>query len=406
MIAPRRGLPPREESPLIGPEGFHPGPPAERLFSRRPNPASLFLRLLLAGVFLFPQDLPAVSPPVPRQAPVLLPGSAGDGEKEAGAVSLPPPDALSGEPALREEGDPAAAPGEEGDPEAEHRRLFEESLDRLLPLDPGEVRSYLERRDRMDEAASPLPARMRTRLRSLQPGLAGTPAVIRLTQGYSSTLLFQDATGAPWPLLSAVLGDAGAFALSQPGVPREARTDGEGAARSPHPHLLSVIPLRARASSSLVLTLEGAEYPVVLHLRADAPHSPDRVSDALTVFRVAGRGPAARDPVTGPPPQALSDDLLAFAHGLAPRGARLLRCSPDLPGVQVWAWKGKHYLLSPMQAVWPAWTAVAASDGRSLYELPATPSLVLNLDGSNRSLVCRGSRGSPERDGQGGRHGP
>ncbi|MBP3734457.1 MAG: hypothetical protein J6I57_05775, partial [Desulfovibrio sp.] len=106
----------------------------------------------------------------------------------------------------------------------ERSRIFEESVEKLLPVDPGEIRTYIEKRDRVEGAAAPGPARMRTGTRQISAVPGAVPQVIRLTAGYSSTVMFQDATGEPWPVLSIVLGNARAFQATQPKVEAE---DGE-----------------------------------------------------------------------------------------------------------------------------------------------------------------------------------
>ena len=106
----------------------------------------------------------------------------------------------------------------------ERSRIFEESVEKLLPVDPGEIRTYIEKRDRVEGAAAPGPARMRTGTRQISAAPGAVPQVIRLTAGYSSTVMFQDATGEPWPVLSIVLGNARAFQATQPKVEAE---DGE-----------------------------------------------------------------------------------------------------------------------------------------------------------------------------------
>ena len=106
----------------------------------------------------------------------------------------------------------------------ERSRIFEESVEKLLPVDPGEIRTYIEKRDRVEGAAAPGPARMRTGTRQISAVPGAVPQVVRLTAGYSSTVMFQDATGEPWPVLSIVLGNARAFQATQPKVEAE---DGE-----------------------------------------------------------------------------------------------------------------------------------------------------------------------------------
>ena len=224
----------------------------------------------------------------------------------------------------------------------ERSRIFEESVEKLLPVDPGEIRTYIEKRDRVEGAAAPGPARMRTGTRQISAVPGAVPQVIRLTAGYSSTVMFQDATGEPWPVLSIVLGNARAFQATQPKVEAE---DGEaqsgvrnrtGTARANvASNVVSLVPLTNHASSNLMVTLEDAPYPVVLHLITESQARRGRVGDALVVFRLDRGGPNAKPAVLAPPaPEAVSADLLEFVHGVPPDGARPVRLEPEYPGTR------------------------------------------------------------------------
>ena len=293
---------------------------------------------------------------------------------------------------------PGASPQGDGsdskaERQAERERLFEESLETLLPVAPEDVERFLDARDALEGATEPGPASMRNRTRVLEAGVRNKPTLVRLTRGYSSTLLFQDVTGAPWPVLSVILGDPGAFALTQPKVGREAENgnskDGR-AVENVHSHIVNIVPLTNHASSNLVLTLEGADYPIVLHLVTESVRSKGRTSDALTVFRIGRSGPNARTLPLGPEESGVSDELLAFVHGIAPAGATRLKLQPADAGIEVWEYRGMLYVRSVFQAVWPAWTASAAMEGHTLYVMPKTPSLVFSKEGRRQAYIVKG----------------
>lgn len=321
--------------------------------------------------------------------------------------STPVPDASSSDLA-----DVRVSTQETRSPDADARQRAQEdivrqeqltrAIDDLLPVRPNEIRAFLDRQSLAETAASPDPAAMRTRVVTLPATPQTKPHVIHLTPGYSSTLLFQDATGAPWPVISAILGNAQAFSLSQPRVERAELTPDQGrtrasdaqnprssrpAALNTHSHLVTVLPLAGQCSSNLVLTLEDAAYPVLLHLVSTAERTPSRVSDALTIFRLDRPGPSARPATVGPVPGVVSDDLLAFLHGLAPKDARELKVEPDLPGLRLWSYGGQLILRGPYQAVWPAWLSVAESENVRVYRLPPAPAIAVSVDGEVRTLV-------------------
>lgn len=277
----------------------------------------------------------------------------------------------------------------------ERSRIFEESVEKLLPVDPGEIRTYIEKRDRVEGAAAPGPARMRTGTRQISAVPGVVPQVIRLTAGYSSTVMFQDATGEPWPVLSIVLGNARAFQATQPKVEAE---DGEaqsgvrnrtGTARANvASNVVSLVPLTNHASSNLMVTLEDAPYPVVLHLITESQARRGRVGDALVVFRLDRGGPNAKPAVLAPPaPEAVSADLLEFVHGVPPDGARPVRLEPEYPGTRAWLYRDRIYLRTGHHAVWPAWLSRAGCGGLTVYALPRAPFVVLSVGGERVKLM-------------------
>lgn len=284
------------------------------------------------------------------------------------------------------------APEEDGE---ERSRIFEESVEKLLPVDPGEIRTYIEKRDRVEGAAAPGPARMRTGTRQISAVPGAVPQVIRLTAGYSSTVMFQDTTGEPWPVLSVVLGSARAFQVSQPrveageGETRSGARNQTGTSRAnAASNVVSLVPLTNHASSNLVVTLEDAPYPVVLHLITESQARRGRVDDALVVFRLDRSGPNAKPPVLAPPaPEAVSADLLEFVHGVPPDGAKSVHLEPEYLGTRAWLYRDRVYLRTGHHAVWPAWLSRAGCGGLTVYALPRTPFVVLSVGGERVKLM-------------------
>ena len=270
----------------------------------------------------------------------------------------------------------------------ERSRIFEESVEKLLPVDPGEIRTYIEKRDRVEGAAAPGPARMRTGTRQISAVPGAVPQVIRLTAGYSSTVMFQDAT-------AIVLCNARAFQATQPKVEAE---DGEAQSGARNrtgttranvaSNVVSLVPLTNYASSNLMVTLEDAPYPVVLHLITESQARRGRVGDALVVFRLDRGGPNAKPAVLAPPaPEAVSADLLEFVHGVPPDGARPVRLEPEYPGTRAWLYRDRIYLRTGHHAVWPAWLSRAGCGGLTVYALPRAPFVVLSVGGERVKLM-------------------
>ena len=188
------------------------------------------------------------------------------------------------------EGDGKASEEDGGE---ERSRIFEESVEKLLPVDPGEIRTYIEKRDRVEGAAAPGPARMRTGTRQISavPG-----AVPQATQ----------------PKVEAEDGEA------QSGVRNRTGTARANVASN----VVSLVPLTNHASSNLMVTLEDAPYPVVLHLITESQARRGRVGDALVVFRLDRGGPNAKPAVLAPPARVRRSSGIRARRAAGRREAR------------------------------------------------------------------------------------
>lgn len=286
---------------------------------------------------------------------------------------------------------------------------FKIALDALLPLTDEQIRELRRRNESAEAAADPPPARMHTETRQLHITPGAAPQVVRMTAGYSSTLMFQDVTGAPWPVLSIILGSPRAFSATQPRVERETFSEsqaelsksiieaknktGNTQRENVTSNVINVVPLSSRASSNLVVSLQDCPYPIILHLLTESPHKGARNSDALVVFRLDKGGPNAALPKLGPGlPETVTPELLGFVHGVPPEDAILLDVEPRIPGLRAWKYDRRVYLRTSHSVVWPAWSSVAGGDDLRVYVLPPTQSIVVSVDGEHRKIVIPGGR--------------
>jgi intracellular multiplication protein IcmK len=308
----------------------------------------------------------------------------------------------------RDDGSPAYGAHPANDADAEREMLFNESLEQLLPLKPEEVRKFKNRRESLELAIEPGPARMNTQTRQIHITPGAVPQVIRLTAGYSSTLVFQDSTGAPWPVLSMILGAAKAFEVTQPKVEQETITESQasradsvavakaqaqvgGQSKNVQSNIINIVPLTNHASSNLVVTLEGAPYPVILHLLTESSAKETRIADALVVFRLDKAGPHANLPQLEPSGvTTITPEMLSIVHGVPPRDAASVPVDPRIPGVALYDFKGRYYLRTSYAAVWPAWTSSVQGEDVRVYIMPKTPSIVVSIGGKLQKLVVGG----------------
>lgn len=251
-----------------------------------------------------------------------------------------------------------------------------EALRATAPMRPADIIEEKARVDKMEKAAEPNPALMKSesRILNLQPGRP--PHTIRLSPGYASSLIFTDVTGAAWPITSAVVGNPQAFNVVRPEI-------------APG-NYLSVVPLTNYTPSSLTLTLQDAPYPVVMSLVVESSIGQHRVSDALIAFRVDQRGPAARQPIVEPTRgHSITPEMLSFLDGIPPNGASPIKITSkqDILHTKLWAFNSQFYLKTPATVLWPAWSSIATGvDGVNLYIIPKTNALLLSINGQQAEV--------------------
>lgn len=298
-----------------------------------------------------------------------------------------------------------AAPDDTPQEEEKINNLLEESIEALLPVDEEGIRRYKTRKDRIDAALEASPAQMRTQTRQLNVTPGAITQVLRLTAGYVSTIVFQDSTGAPWPILSSTVGAAEAFSITQPKVEQEIISESQAANATSaiqaknqaklneqtvnvQSNILNIVPLTKHASSNLVVSLEGAPYPIQLHLVTESKDKVGRISDSLVVFRLDKQGPHAVLPqLTPTTPTTITPELLGMLHGIPPHGAALLKIEPRVTGITVWEYNNRLFLRTRYAAVFPAWLGVANSEDMRVYVLPKTPSIVLSINGAHQKFT-------------------
>ncbi|MCR5562134.1 MAG: DotH/IcmK family type IV secretion protein [Desulfovibrio sp.] len=294
---------------------------------------------------------------------------------------------------------------------------FASALEMAMPLSPEEIWRARDLREAVENAQSPLPAKMCMESRNLSLIPKGVPQIVRLTHGYSSTLVFQDLTGKPWPILHTVLGNPQAFSTLSPGLQAQ-KIDGnshssqssrenakesspkalakdvasepleDSDAPKSQNHMLNIVPLTARANSNLAIALEDAPYPIIVQLITDSPRSAKRSQDALIVFRLDQKGPLSRSDEPFLASQSLnSSESLAFIHNDPPKEAARLCIKPDLADTRLWKLGQSRYLRTPHALVWPAWKSVTNAEHIRVYELGQSPSLVLSVHGQNTTLT-------------------
>lgn len=313
------------------------------------------IRGLAFALALMPAIVQAQVPPAAQVAQGIQ-ATPGTGQAGDGAGIHPAPDREVDKLPLSVE-DLQRAFGQKGLSDEE----LIQSMSATTPLSPDQIRSvrrYIDSiRQATSEPAGPPPkAMVSSRTVSLEPG--EMPSVIRMQNGTITSLIFQDATGAPWPVQKVATGNPN-WTVDHPAGS----------------NIVMLSPTIEYTHSNISILLDRAPAPVILLLEAGGKKEVDHRVD----FVVQGRGPHA---VTlsmdmGRTGTAIPDYMIAFQDGVAPEGAERLR-HRGLDGVDVWRYKGN--LIVRTRASNPAPSphrAVRAADGTHVYEIPETPVISL-----------------------------
>lgn len=288
--------------------------------------------------------------------------------------SIPLPSASETRPMTYEEGQqamlnslPASPP-----PSEESDAAFNTLMQQNMPLAPQQVVKLHQQIDLAQRAAAvppnipPKPVST-TLMVNLAPGT--TPPAVRLAQGYVSSLVFVDSTGAPWPIASFDVGNPKALNI---------QWDGKS----------NIILMQAIAPYSygdIVIRLAGLNTPITLELV-----SGQRVVDYRVDIHVSGFGPNTKEiPVGTNLPASASQLLLGVLDGVAPAGSRAVAVKGA--DAEAWVLGEKMYLRTRLTVLSPGWMGTMVSpDGMHAYELPKTSSVLVSRYGEPAELKIEG----------------
>ena len=198
--------------------------------------------------------------------------------------------------------------------------------------------------------------------------------IIALLNPAATSLLIHDSTGQPWPITSVTNGGPAFFQVLRPELP-----DG---------NLLNIMPTQGYGTTTIVVTLEKQDIPLVIRLESDSVRGPERKADALVLFQIAQHGPRAKVPLIQDIKETVSSSMLAFLDHVPPAEAVRVKVEPRTDKVHVWKLGDLHYIRTNHTLVWPAWTAVVnGAGGMKCYEVPVTSRIMISQAGSMQTLV-------------------
>jgi intracellular multiplication protein IcmK len=302
-------------------------------------------------------------------APPVTPGTPGSNQSSLNVMPTAPPAPTAGGGAL-------AVPTQESLEGGENLNIrdeaFTETTNGLLPLTPDQIRTLhnlFSNTQRAVGEAPGIPPRptSTSKIVNLSPG--ATPPLLRLSAGFVSSLVFLDATGAPWPIEAYDLGDPKSYNIQW----------------DKKSNMLLVQAITESKSGNLAVMLRGLNTPIMITLLAG-----QRAVDYRVDLRVPGLGPnAAPAPMPESLPGASNPVLLDVLNGVAPVGARALKvigrdCS-------IWLLNGKIYLRTRLTVLSPGWiSTLSSADGMHAYEMQQTPVILASENGKMVKLIIQG----------------
>lgn len=251
-------------------------------------------------------------------------------------------------------------------------KAFEGVSRQLFPLSPEQI-IRLKQMYQANEfaeastAGTPPKPTATSQIVNLSPG--STPPVIRLSQGFVSSLVFLDSTGAPWPISAYDLGDPSSFNIQWD------KTS----------NTLMIQALKLYNYGNLAVRLRGLNTPVMLTLIPG-----QKAVDYRVDLRIQGFGPNAKTMPTeeGLPPSA-NDVLLHVLDGVPPAGSQRLTVSGG--DARAWIIGDKMYVRTNLTILSPGWLgSMTSADGMHAYEMQKSPVLLVSWHGKVMQLKVEG----------------
>lgn len=249
---------------------------------------------------------------------------------------------------------------------------FDQVNDQLFPLTPEQIIRIKKKNDSQEFAKAATPntppkPTATSQFVNLSPG--STPPVIRLSQGFVSSLVFLDSTGAPWPVSAYDLGDPNSFNIQWD------KTS----------NTLIIQANNLYTYGNLAVRLRGLNTPVMLTLIPG-----QKAVDYRVDLRVQGYGPNAKNlPMDNGLPPSASDILLHVLDGVPPGGSRRLTVSGG--DARAWLLNEKMFIRTNLTILSPGWLgSMTSADGMHAYEMQKSPVLLVSWHGKVMQLKVEG----------------
>lgn len=261
---------------------------------------------------------------------------------------------------------PALTPGQINE------AAFSANVDNILPMSPDQIQRLrsLYQQSQFAAASTPdTPPRPTATsvFVDLSPG--ATPPVIRLAQGFITSLVFVDSTGAPWPIQAYDVGNPQAFNIQWDKTT----------------NTMMVQSLTMYNYGNLAIRLRGLPTPIMLTLIPG-----QKAVDYRVDLRVQGYGPNAQAlPAGNGMPNSADPTLLGVLDGVPPDGSKLLSVTGG--ECQAWLAGSNLYVRTRLDVLSPGWlSTMSSADGMHAYAMQPTPVLLVSQNGKVQQLKIEG----------------
>ena len=267
---------------------------------------------------------------------------------------------------------PMHLPGTENENKMIDSLAFSGVENQLFPLDKEKIHK-LKRDYHEDEfakaadAGTPPKPTATSQFVNLSPG--STPPVIRLSQGFVSSLVFLDSTGSPWPISAYDLGDPSSFNIQWD------KTS----------NTLMIQSMKLYTYGNLAVRLVGLNTPVMLTLIPG-----QKAVDYRVDLRVQGIGPNASNlPMEEGLPPSANNVLLHVLEGVPPSGSKRLIVNGG--DARAWLLDSRMFVRTNLTILSPGWVgSMTSADGMHAYELQKSPVLLVSWHGKVMQLKIEG----------------
>lgn len=249
-------------------------------------------------------------------------------------------------------------------------------MEKLSPIAPEDMKEALANRDRFSASLNQpiINSVPRTSSQTISLAAGSAYPVVRVAPGRPTYIVFEDITGAPWPLSEQVMNSGGSdrfFVRSYTNTP-----------------IVLVQPLVSYGNGDIGVLLKDLPVPISIVLANVEPDAVDKTYkyDSRINIRIPRRGPLApKYSITSIAKIGLSSpELQSLLDGIPPSDA--IRLKTDNSLVSAWRRADKMYLRTSMESKTQFSKTLSSADGTHVYEMELSPFVAMMQSGSTVTI--------------------